>query len=128
MSVSIDGVNGLTFNNGSTQAQSAGLGSSATPQTWQNMTASRALATSYTNSTGYPIMISIVFNAAAGVAGNRAINIYINGVQVYFFGWYSTTGNNSPAGTIIIPNGATYSCDGAGSNVTETLSTWWELR
>ena len=128
MSVTINGTNGVTFNNGSTQAISGGMGTSATAQTWQDVTGSRALSTNYTNSTGYPIMISVWMDAGTGVGGNRTINILVNGVVTYYFGYYTTTGNNIIGGNLIIPNGATYQVNSSGANVTQTLNTWYELR
>ena len=117
----------LTFSNGSTQTIAAGIGSGG--QTWQNLTSSRAISTTYTNSTGYPIQVSIWFDGtASGVGGNRAFNLLVNGSVIYFIGWYAPTGNNSIGGSIIVPNGATYSATASGAGVSETLSGWWELR
>lgn len=119
MAVTINGTNAITFNNSSTQAQSAGLGSSATAQTWQNVLGSRANNTTYTNSTGYPIMVSVSqFGGTntyytAYVAGNA-----ISGASI---------GNNISFGhncTFIVPDGNTYSVNFVGAS----LGAWWELR
>lgn len=120
MAVTINGTSGVTFNNGSTQSVGAvGAGS----QTWTNFTASRAFSTTYTNSTGYPIMIAVQ-GVSAGVAGNKAVNCYVNGAVIVVNGFYTTTGNNHASFTAIIPNGATYRSDGDGV----TVGSWWELR
>ncbi len=119
MAVTINGTNGITFNNSSTQAQSAGLGSSATAQTWQNVGGSRVNNTTYTNSTGYPIMVSVSQNGGqntnwtATVAGNAIAGASI-GNNISF-------GHN---GMFIVPNGATYSVNFVGASI----SVWWELR
>ena len=126
MSVAIDGTNGITFNNSSTQAQSAGLGTSATAQTWQNMTGSRALGTAYTNSTGYPIMISVSASGSGGYI-NAILTGYVGGVAIQTNGSNSGTagGTAYPSVSFIVPNGLTYQVNNAGG---ASLSTWLELR
>lgn len=110
----------LTFSNSSSQTQAAGLGTNG--QTWQNLTGSRALSTTYTNSTGYPIMIAV--SSILGAGSFSFMNVSINGGTAFpFAGDASPSGQTWLAGTIIIPNGATYNVTSAGS-----LNTWWELR
>jgi hypothetical protein len=112
MPVTINGTNGLTFNNSSTQAQSAGLGSSATAQTWQNVTASRVAGTVYTNSTGYPIEVAIR-------QATNGFTFYVGGVIVL----YSENGFSGYVNTVsaVVPNGATYYS-------TNGFTQWNELR
>jgi hypothetical protein len=113
MPVTINGTNGITFNNSSTQAQSAGLGSSATAQTWQNVAASRALGTTYTNSTGYPIELAFVtYSAGPSTLSINGSVVIENGAFSSAYGTFS----------LIIPNGATYVINGG------TIARWWELR
>ena len=72
-------------------------------QTWQDMTLNRAVGQTYTNNTGKPIEVSIIFRADTGPNGGY---VYVDGLEV----WYFNSGNyvgNIPA-TIIIPNGSTY--------------------
>ena len=116
MAVTINGTNGITFNNSSTQAQSAGLGSSATAQTWQNVTGSRALGTTYTNSTGYPIMVFIL---SGGGGGTATLSILINGTQ-YMQAYASPYAVATV--TFIDPDGATYYASGGNGGQ------WTELR
>jgi hypothetical protein len=116
MAVTINGTNGITFNNSSTQAQSAGLGSSATAQTWQNLTASRALSTTYTNSAGYPIVVRIIGSSVV----NGGIQFLINGVDIGF-GTYASAGQQAIS-ECIVPNGATYRAQA------NNFSSWFELR
>jgi hypothetical protein len=97
----------------------AGIGSG---QTWTNMTASRALSTTYTNSTGKPIMIAVYGSLGAGAFA--PISVSVNGGTAFVFGaGDSPSGQTHGASTVIIPVGATY-------NVTAslTLNSWWELR
>jgi hypothetical protein len=126
MAVTIDGTNGITFNNSSTQAQSAGLGSSATAQTWQNMTASRALGTTYTNSTGYPIMVIVSGNGSGGNLNALLVPV-VGGVSLATSGSNSGTAGGTAYASVsfIVPNGATYTANNGGG---ATLERWFELR
>ena len=122
MTTKIDGTNGIVFPDSTTQG-TAGIGIS---QTWQNFTSSRALGTTYTNSTGRPIMIAVTAYNAGG-SGDKAISFYINGSVVMVNGSFSSTGTPYQSGTLIIPDGATYQAATTGG-VTLTLYAWWELR
>jgi hypothetical protein len=99
------------------------LGLGMTGEVFSDVTGSRAFFTTYTNSTGYPIMVA-VHGISSGVSGNKALTFLINGNAVITNGFYSTTGNNYPSITIIVPNGSTYRADVDGV----TLNGWWELR
>jgi hypothetical protein len=85
-------------------------------QTWTDVTASRALDTTYTNSTGKPIQVFIQIN----LASNSIATFAINGITF-------SIGANSGAGTtittlsFIVPNENTYIFTG-------TISKWAELR
>ena len=118
MSMTLDGTNGITFNNSSTQAQSSGLGTGSTAQTWQNVTASRAGGTTYTNSTGYPIEVCVTSG------GNNNFTFSINGTVIRTISGYGGAGGMAYSGSIIVPNGATYLVT---LNST-SISTWFELR
>jgi hypothetical protein len=105
-----------------TAASSIGVG-----QTWQDVTASRALSTTYTNSTGKPIQVNIWMAVSGSPAGNTDIQLSVGAVVVAVASMYfaSAAGNRIPLVTAIVPNGATYSAvspAGAG-----TLN-WVELR
>lgn len=89
-------------------------------QTWQNVIGSRAVGTTYTNTTGKPIMVAIT------VSGNpyQLFVVYVNGVLV---GQSDSGGiNYSQIGfiSVIVPPGATYSM----SITAGSTSTWCELR
>ena len=84
-------------------------------QTWQDVKTSpgRSMNTTYTNSTGKPIMV------AFGIGSSGAI-VIVGGVTLYEFS--SANGDTLTANTFIVPAGATYRINGGG------LSYWAELR
>lgn len=87
-------------------------------QTWQNLTASRAINTTYTNSTGKPIVISVRGTVAGG---GMSVTITVDG-SVVLLGSYSASagaGSGMP-GLMVVPVGSTYKADVA--------TFWWELR
>jgi hypothetical protein len=101
-----------------TAVQPIGVG-----QTWQNLTSSRANATTYTNSTGRPIIVSITGSNAT----NAGMSLTVSGVVVAWSGWYSLAGGQV-SGTIaaVVPSGATYSTSGWLSG--SINPSWNELR
>jgi len=119
MPVTISGTAGVTFNdstNQSTAPTQIGVG-----QTWQ--TPSRSAGTTYTNSTGKPILI--VVNGLANALNTWYTFIYVDGVQVTFAyggGGSSTAYFYFPA-SVIVPNGSTYSVTAVGG-----INIWTELR
>jgi hypothetical protein len=66
-------------------------------QTWQTVT--RTGGITYTNSTGKSIMVSLY--------GQGTLSFVVNGLQVAL----STVNNAANSITVIVPNGATYSCN-----------------
>ena len=100
MAMTIDGSTGVTFPDATTQNSSPiGVG-----QTWQDVKASRAYATTYTNSTGKPIQIMV---AASNTGATFNITLTISGVVAAYQA--GTTAGNTLMVSGIIPNGATYS-------------------
>ena len=91
------------------QAYDLGVG-----QTWQDMTASRSLGVTYTNTTGKPITISINSN----VSGPLRIYKSNGGLLL---GTVSGTGSYENNITLNIPNNSTYIAFGG-------FSVWRELR
>jgi ABC-type Fe3+ transport system substrate-binding protein len=93
-------------------------------QSWQDLTSSRAIGTTYTNATGRPIQVNFFTVLTATLASPTAA-FEINGVTV---GWYRGSGAsaNMPCNlSFVIPNGATYrglTASGVG------LVGWSELR
>lgn len=94
--------------------QSLGVG-----QTWQGVTGSRAINTTYTNTTGRTIVVSI----ACVLNNGGTVRINVNGVSAA----YTTNGqtqSNTTGISAIVPPGATYNATvGSGS-----LNEWQELR
>lgn len=115
----------LLTSNGTTWASTAPAGAIGVGQSWQDVTSSRALGTTYTNSTGKPIML--IAYAQRNSVSTSVMTITINGsLVITFVTGTNSDGGNSAAGSIIIPNGDTYQLN-QGS---EALSTYkiWELR
>lgn len=104
-----------------TAVQPADLKEIGVGQTWQNLGASRALDTEYTNSTGKPIMVAVTVDLLSSATSN----FKIGGVVVAS----TTTGSSTAYGntfSFIIPNGQTYEVEDVSGSVTEAH--WWELR
>lgn len=89
-------------------------------QTWQDVKASRAVNTTYTNTTGKPIVVHAVVSSTAAASAV----ITISGVALISSAQATATANI--AITAIIPPGATYSVGVNGG--TATLGNWLELR
>lgn len=115
MTAKLDGTNGVIFPDGTTQgtaAVSTGVG-----QTWQAVT--RTNGSTYTNSTGKPIMVLAGFTA---VSGTPTVTAVVAGTTIAT--WVFPYGTGNPI-SFIIPVGSTYSITwAAGTN----LAYWNELR
>jgi len=89
-------------------------------QTWQNVTGSRALATTYYNTTGKPILVSHYgFSSTA----NALITLTIGGVAIAQHAQAAGILGSTIAG--IVPPGVSYSVANAGAS---PAFTWSELR
>jgi hypothetical protein len=110
--------------NGTTWESSTPAGGIGNGQTWQDVTASRAMGTTYTNSTGKPIML--VANAVRNAASSSGIGITMNGILIPVCYGTNSDGGNEAVGSIIIPISATYVL----SVISESLSSYkiFELR
>jgi len=89
-------------------------------QSWQDMKSSRALGVTYTNDTGKPIEVSIIFSAG-GV--HEGVSLSVDTVEV-------SAAQSAVAGergfvVAIVPNGSQYS---TATIVASTLLAWAELR
>lgn len=108
----VQGVGGEAF----TSLSSIGYG-----QIWQDVTASRALATTYYNTTGRPIQIFVQVTATGGIGSGPTVTI--NGLTMSNF---SATVGGSAVVTgcyYVVPAMASYSVQGGA-----TLTKWFELR
>lgn len=90
-------------------------------QTWQNMTASRAIGTTYYNTTGKPIYVAVTISGAV----TTYVNYLINGVIVGFVST-STSYGASASIAYVVPPGASYGL--SFSSGSETPDQWFELR
>lgn len=89
-------------------------------QTYQNVFASRALGTTYTNSTGKPIFVMV---SVLSGSTSQNMQIIINSVNLGFYSSVSGAASVLPV-FFIVPNGQTYAVIiGSG-----TLQSWAELR
>ena len=93
-------------------------------QTWQDVAASRAVSTTYYNTTGKPILVSVCL-----IGSNSATTIsqgFVNGVVVCRNGMtYASSGNASyPTLVWIVPTSSSYSV----TSTQTVLSMWSELR
>ena len=90
-------------------------------QTWQNVVGSRALGTTYYNTTGNPILIHV---AAFITTSSSQTTITVNGITA---GSGATLINQPAAGaSAIVPAGGSYSASNSG--VSPSLTIWSELR
>lgn len=99
-------------------AMGAGIGSN---QTWQDVTASRSAGTTYTNSTGKPIFISIVGPANTSVT--RTISLTIDSKLVMRM-HLDNSSNKGYSVSGLVPNGSSYFLTETGN----TFTNWSELR
>lgn len=88
-------------------------------QTWQSVGGSRSWNTTYTNSTGKPIMLAIFLQFSAT---NQYATLYIVGAPVSAIGGY--VGNGTLV--LIIQDGASYQL--SGSSPYPGIYSWYELR
>ncbi|WP_404460263.1 hypothetical protein [Providencia rettgeri] len=94
-------------------------------QTWQNVKASRAVGTVYTNSTGKPIVLLVTASTSANDRMN-GINIHVNGVVI---ATSMTYGNGAKAPvSAVIPHGSTYKIDYPSGTISPFIHQWFELR
>lgn len=103
------------------KANTADLKEIGVGQTWQNVTASRAVGVTYTNTTGKPIQVSIDL-IPNSVSSNFTVNV--NGIIAAKSSNFTNGYSNCASCYVVIPNNATYILSGA----TFTIGLWSELR
>ena len=91
-------------------------------QTWQNVTVSRAINTTYYNTTGKPINVSINGGNSAG----NSVMLTVNGITLIGAGYTATYASLGYISGIIPPGGSYVF--GAYSSGTPSISYWAELR
>ena len=92
-------------------------------QTWTDVTASRALVTSYTNSTGKPILVLVT--VSGGSADNR-FTATCNGVAIIRVQTVVSGAGYNANLSFVVPNSGTYSVTQSGTG--GSISLWTELR
>ena len=117
--ISVSNGNGVS-GNPTISALSVGIG-----QTWQDVKASRALATTYTNSTGKPIFVSVT--VAWGNA-TASITLTIDGIVAQYQESNPDSSAISMAVSAVIPDGSTYSVTQTSNVAAGTIQYWAELR
>lgn len=118
MPFGISGTAGLTFNDATTQSTAAPL---PIGTTWTNVTASRSLGVTYTNTTGKYIQV-IVGGTTYDYGGGFILTI--NGVSLPpIFAYSSSVGTASACA--LVPPGSTYLVTLYGG---ATYNNWYELR
>ena len=119
----LGGATGATGLSGVGSTGATGPGSLGVGQTWQDVTGSRSLGTSYVNTTGKPIQILVTGRTITGNGGYMVVGVdgaYQSSCWSYFL--FTPTG----AGPVIVPNGSSFAVyDGGG---TSELIAWYELR
>lgn len=113
-SLTIDNINGKVISSSpvATESQVIGVG-----QSYQNLTGSRVIGTTYTNSSGKAIGVYIVGTSASPYN----LTLTVNGTAVPQAGYGS--GGVNTGGNWIVPQGATYTLSGITS-----LASWHEFR
>lgn len=110
--------------NGTDWTSATPLGGVGNGQSWSDVTGSRSLGTTYTNSTGKPIMVAV--SNYNGGANGVFLNIIVGGVTVLTNGGWPGGANAMYAtGTVIVPDGVSYSATNSGLG---GLNKWVELR
>ena len=108
----------------------AGLGDG---QTWASYSGSRSFDTTYTNTTGRTIAVSVAaYGSSGGSVGIQTMSAYVNGVFMGSAGLSESTYLNFNAVNdtifLIVPAGNTYRVDKFVNSGTITLNAWAELR
>ena len=110
--------NNVLLSNGTTWT-SAAMPAIGIGQTWQNVTSSRAINTTYTNSTGKPIMVNIYL----GDGENRIGILTVGGIAVSYAQFHGAGGGVATL-SAIVPDGTTYRFTTDNGSV----AMWAELR
>ena len=94
-------------------------------QSWQDVTSSRAVGVTYTNTTGRSIVVSY-FRGGSG-ADYTYMYLYVNGMEIAENSVYTPGGYSKPLGISgVVPAGATYRFEMATNG--GSGDSWRELR
>ena len=112
-----------TFSDGFAQDKSTNSYALGVMSAWNDVTSSRALVTTYTNSTGRPIMVAITTTPGVTVALVLRINSF-GAIVDLDTSYNSAHTDGSPGYCVVIPIGAVYSIPYSNW----PFSRWFELR
>lgn len=103
----------------------ADMGSIGYGQTWQDVSGSRALATTYYNTTGRPIWLSVSGQGTVN-ASSTVLNLLVNGTTIMRHGTVLGAGGATYGAAIdaVIPPGSYYSVTQSQCSI----ANWFELR
>jgi hypothetical protein len=95
--------NGTSWTSATLASSGVKLGLGITGETWKSV--GKSAGTSYTNTNGYPIMVTIETSL---LSNGCNCSITVDGIRVCYFGIAGFLGNTYM--TTIVPAGSTYSC------------------
>jgi hypothetical protein len=110
--------------NGTTWQSVASVKGVGDGQTWQSVT--RNIGTTYTNSTGRPIML--IGRAIRAGIDQTGLSVEFATVTVPLCYSVNSNGGQEAIGSIVIPTGATYKIVNSNPSYPVTSSSFWELR
>lgn len=116
-----DASGNVSVRTGGTMKTIADLQSIGIGQTWQDVTASRALNTTYTNTTGRPFYVHIT---TINTGASNGARLTVGGVLIRGDDPATGTSGNPMVVQAVIPNGQSY----IASNTAQNLIAWLELR
>jgi len=127
LNVSGDGTSGQVLQSDGDGSFSWGTGGNiGVGQSWTDVTSSRALATTYTNNTGKPIMVNV---SCTGAPQHAYFRLKVGSVIVGEAGQTSNASSDmNPFISAIVPNGSTYRAEVISPATNTTLARWSELR
>lgn len=96
-------------------------------QTWQDVSTSRTIDISYTNTTGRPIVVSVSLQNTSSGSLTLGIRATVNGVTVADQSVYTNGPSFNCNASFIVPAGGVYQISKYGSHTVNT-SYWSELR
>lgn len=110
---------GLSLSGSNLTALCVGVG-----QTWQNLTGSRVLGTTYYNTTGKPI--AVIVSGNQGTLGNN-YSATVNGVVIFVSAYPPGVGNPVSPASFIVPHNQSYSVQN-NTGTSFSITNWSELR
>ena len=111
--ITVGATQNVTVTGSLTAGSYVGVPSVGVGQTWQAVT--RISGTTYTNSTGKPIMVNAFDGYSANLTGYQTLQITVDGVTVATNRQYLATENGSCFVSAIVPSGSSYVVTISGS-------------